>query len=143
MAREPGPRLIVQSGTSGMEIEPALILPKVAQELDPAQIRGTVIIVPLMNTSGFDFEQITSAWDEKHLNRLGRGCANGSVSEQLVDRWYQDAIAGAEGLIDIRTGSQFSYHRFAGCWQAGNAGKSQALAVSLGPAARPEQHAGG
>ena len=127
-----GPRLVVQAGTSGLEIEPSLVLPHIANELDPAQIRGTLIIVPLMNTSGFDFEQINSAWDDKHLNRLGRGCADGSVSEQLVHAWFRDAISGADGLVDIRTGSQWSYHRFAGCWAAGDADKSRALAVSLG-----------
>lgn len=129
---QPGPRLVVQAGASGLEIEPSLVLPHIAQELDPAQISGTVIIVPLMNTSGFEFEQVNSAWDDKHLNRLGRGCADGSVSEQMIHAWYADAIAGADALLDIRTGSQWSYHHYAGCWAAGNADKSRALAVSLG-----------
>jgi len=129
---QPGPRLVVQAGASGLEIEPSLVLPQIAQELDPAQIRGTVLIVPLMNTSGFDFEQVNSAWDEKPLNGIGRGAAEGSVSEQLVHAWYEAAIAGADGLIDIRTGSQWSYHRFAGCWAVGTTDRSRALAVALG-----------
>jgi len=38
----PGPTLVVQAGASGLEIEPSLILPRVAAELDPAAITGTV-----------------------------------------------------------------------------------------------------
>ena len=105
-----GPMLVVQAGASGLEIEPSLILPHVVNELDPAQIKGTLVLVPLMNTSGFEFAQVNSVWDDKHLNRLGRGNANGSVSEQLVSQYYQDVIAKADALVDIRTGSQWSYH---------------------------------
>ena len=38
-----GPTLVVQAGASGLEIEPSLILPHVVNELDPADIKGTLI----------------------------------------------------------------------------------------------------
>ena len=129
---EDGPMLVVQAGTSGLEIEPSLILPHVVNELDPAQIKGTLVLVPLMNTSGFEFAQINSAWDDKHLNRLGRGNADGSVSEQLVHQYYQDVIAKADAVVDIRTGSQWSYHHFAGVNDEGDVDGSKALAIALG-----------
>jgi uncharacterized protein len=127
-----GPMLVVQAGVSGLEIEPALILPQVVKELDPAQMSGTLVLVPLMNTSGFEFEQVNSVWDDKRLNRLGQGKADGTVSEQMIHRYYQSVLANADALIDIRTGSQWSYHRYAGVYQTGSVAKSQALAVALG-----------
>lgn len=127
-----GPMLVVQAGVSGLEIEPALILPRVVQEIDPAQLKGTLVLVPLMNTSGFEFEQVNSMWDDKHLNRLGRGRAEGSVSEQMIYQYYQAVIAKADALVDIRTGGQWSYHRFAGVYNAGDVAKSKALAAALG-----------
>lgn len=127
-----GPTLVVQAGTSGLEIEPALILPHVVKELDPAQIKGTLVLVPLMNTSGFEFAQINSPWDDKHLNRLGRGAADGSVSDQLVHHYYQELIAKADALVDIRTGSQWSYHHFVGVNNEGDVDASKALAIALG-----------
>ncbi|MCY4020270.1 MAG: succinylglutamate desuccinylase/aspartoacylase family protein [Chloroflexi bacterium] len=127
-----GPMLVVQAGTSGLEIEPALILPHVVNELDPAQIKGTLVLVPLMNTSGFEFAQINSAWDDKHLNRLGRGNPNGSVSDQLIHHYYQDVIAKADAVVDIRTGSQWSYHHFVGVNNEGDVDASKALAIALG-----------
>ncbi len=127
-----GPTLVVQAGASGLEIEPSLILPQVVNELDPAQIRGTLIVAPLMNTSGFEFAQIKSVYDDKHLNQVGRGDADGSVSEQLIQAYYQATIAKADALLDIRTGSQWSYHCFAGVNNEGDVEASQALAVALG-----------
>jgi predicted deacylase len=129
---QPGPTLVVQAGASGLEIEPSLILPKLASELDPATIAGTVVIVPLMNTSGFEFEQIESIWDNKHLNQIGRGNSAGTVSEQLIDAYFRAILANADALLDIRTGSQWSYHRFAGVFSVGVPDRSRALALALG-----------
>ena len=128
---EEGPMLVVQAGTSGLEIEPALVLPHIVKELDPSQIKGTLVLVPLMNTSGFEFTQINSAWDDKHLNRLGRGNENGSVSEQMIHHYYESVISQADALLDIRTGSQWGYHRFASVYAAGNVNSSKAMAVTL------------
>lgn len=129
---EDGPTLVVQAGTSGLEIEPALILPQIIKELDPSQMKGNLIMVPLMNTSGFEFTQITSAWDDKHLNRLGRGTKNGSVSEQMIHHYYEAVIDSSDALLDIRTGSQWSYHQYAGVYSTGNTKQSKDMAVALG-----------
>lgn len=129
---EAGPTLVVQAGASGLEIEPSLILPHVVKELDPAAVKGTLVMAPLMNTSGFEFARINSVYDDKHLNQVGRGDANGSVSEQLVASYYEAAIANADALLDIRTGSQWSYHHFVGVNNEGDVAASKALAVALG-----------
>jgi predicted deacylase len=127
-----GPTLVIQAGTSGLEIEPALVLPQVVKDMDPGAISGTVVVVPLMNTSGFEFTQVVSAWDEKHLNELGRGDANGTVNEQMIHQYYENVIAKADALLDVRSGSQWSYYRYAGVYNTGDAAKSQAMAAALG-----------
>lgn len=129
---QPGPILVIQAGASGLEIEPSLILPKVISRINPSAMAGTLVVVPLMNTSGFEFEQARSIWDDKHLNQIGRGDPEGTVSEQLIDAYYREVIANADALIDIRTGSQWSYHRYAGVYSAGSVAASQALALALG-----------
>ena len=129
---EAGPTLVAQAGASGLEIEPALILPHVVNEIDASAMKGALVLVPLMNTSGFEFAQINSVFDDKHLNRVGRGDENGSVSQQLIHGYYSQVIAKADALLDIRTGSQWSYHHFAGVYAAGNSDASQAMAAALG-----------
>ena len=127
-----GPVLVVQAGLSGLEIEPALILPQVVKEIDPNEISGTLILVPLMNTSGFEFEQINSIWDDKNLNELGRGSQTGTISEQMIHKYYNEVISKADALLDIHTGSQWSYHRYAGVYNTGEVAKSRKMAVAVG-----------
>ncbi len=129
---QPGPTLLVVAGLSGLEIEPALVLPKVVDEIDPAALSGTLLVVPLFNTSGFEFEQVNAIWDDKTLTELGRGKADGSVSEQLLHCFYTTAVAAADAVIDIRSGALWGYFRYAGVYDAGAADRSLALAQALG-----------
>lgn len=127
-----GATLVVQAGLSGLEIEPALILPQIVNEIDPAVLKGTLIIIPLMNTSGFEFEQVNSAWDGLPLNALGRGDAKGTVSQQMIHHYFEAVIKQADALLDIRTGAQWSYHCYAGVYNSGEVAKSRDLAMALG-----------
>ncbi len=127
-----GPTLLVQAGVSGLEIEPAMILPQIVEGLDPSQLSGTLLVVPLLNTSGFEFEQINAVWDNKNLNALGRGREGGSVSEQLVHTYFNEVVAQADAVLEIRTGAQWSYHRYAGVFAEGAVDRSRNLAVALG-----------
>jgi hypothetical protein len=129
---QPGPRLVVQAGVSGLEIEPAMILPHVVAEVDPQALRGTLIVVPLMNTSGFEFEQVKTIWDDQDLNALGRGNAQGTVSEQMLDVYWREVLAKADGLIDIHTGALWGYFRYAGVYDTGAVAASQGLAAAVG-----------
>lgn len=128
----PGPRLVIQAGVSGLEIEPAMTLPKVVEEIDPDHLAGTLIVVPLMNTTGFEFEQVEAVWDGKDLNSLGRGRAEGTVSEQLLHRYYTDVVESADALVDIHTGALWGYFRYAGVYATGAQDASRDLALALG-----------
>ncbi|MGQ0569715.1 MAG: succinylglutamate desuccinylase/aspartoacylase family protein [Armatimonadota bacterium] len=130
--RRRGPVLVVQAGVSGLEIEPSMVLPHVVDEIDPAQVTGTLIVVPLLNTSGFEFEQKNAIWDDRDLNALGGGRADGTVSEQLIHAYFEQVIAGADAVIDIHTGARWGYFRYAGVFDAGPAERSRSLAAALG-----------
>lgn len=127
-----GPTLLVQAGVSGLEIEPAMTLPKVAEALNPEEISGTLILVPLLNTSGFEFERVNAIWDDKDLNTLGRGKDNGTVSEQMIFTYYEEVVRRADAVVDIHTGAKRGYYRYAGVYPVGDQAGSKDLAVALG-----------
>lgn len=127
-----GPVLLVQAGVSGLEIEPAMILPQVVRELDPTRMAGTLLLVPLFNTSGFEFEQEEAIWDGKDLHTLGRGRPDGSVSERMIDAYYREVVTRADAVVDVRTGAQWGYFRYAGVYPAGDVDRSRAMAAALG-----------
>jgi uncharacterized protein len=126
-----GPTLVVQAGLSGLEIEPAMILPKLVDEIDTTSLRGTLVVVPLFNTTGFEFEQVEAVWDGKDLHALGRGRADGTVSEELLHTYYEEVVAKADALVDVRTGAQWGYYRYAGVYRTSSQRASTALAASL------------
>jgi len=129
---EGGPTLVVQAGISGLEIEPAAVLPQVAEELDTESFSGTLVVVPLMNKSGFEFEQVNAAWDDKNLNELGRGDPDGTISEQMIHEYYENVLDHADAVVDIHTGALWNYNRYAGVYDIGDVEKSRELAVDIG-----------
>jgi predicted deacylase len=130
--KTPGPVLLVQAGVSGLEIEPAMILPRVVEELDASSIAGTLLLVPLLNVSGFEFDQVNAIWDDKNLNELGRGKADGTVSEQMIHTYYRDIVTIVDAVVDIHTGGVWGYYHYAGVYKTGAVQQSQELAVALG-----------
>jgi uncharacterized protein len=132
---QPGPTLVVHAGLSGLEIEPALTLPGLVAAIDPAALRGNLVVAPLVNLSGFEFEQSRSAWDDVDLNGVGAGRPDGTVSEQLIDAYARTVLDHADALIDVRSGSQWGYYRYAGVHDLGpqeRVDASLALAERLG-----------
>jgi predicted deacylase len=127
-----GPVLLVQAGVSGLEIEPAMSLPGLVKQLDPAQMAGTLILVPLLNTTGFEFEQRNAIWDDKNLNALRGGRADGSVSERMVHRYFGEVVNRADAVLDVHTGSLSGYYRYAGVYDVGAPDRSAELARALG-----------
>ena len=51
---KPGPVLALVSGAHGTEYASIIALERVIQSLDPAQVSGTVIILPLVNLASFE-----------------------------------------------------------------------------------------
>jgi predicted deacylase len=51
---KPGPTLALVAGAHGTEYASIIALEKLIQELNPADISGTVIIVPLVNIASFE-----------------------------------------------------------------------------------------
>lgn len=132
---KPGATVVVHAGLSGLEIEPALALPGWVAGLDPSELAGNVVVIPLLNLSGFEFEQVAFAWDGLDLNAAGAGRSDGTVGERLLDAYKREVVDRADALIDVRTGSQWSYSRYAGVHDVGSAERvrtSMDLAVAAG-----------
>ncbi|SNR96415.1 M14 family metallopeptidase [Hymenobacter mucosus] len=103
--RRPGPVLGIIAGVHGYEYPPILAAQQLAQELDPAQLRGTVILVHLANVSGFLGRRIqVNPQDEKNLNRVFPGKADGTITERLAWRLGNDVMARCTHVIDVHAG---------------------------------------
>ena len=100
-----GPTLALIAGTHGSEVAPVVALERVRAALDPARLRGTVLIVHVANMPSFLGRTIYySPVDGKNLNRVYPGKADGTVSERIAFAITRDIIEAADYLVDMHAG---------------------------------------
>jgi len=104
-----GPVLAVSGAVHGAEVIGTLGILQVLRELDPKELRGTLLMVPVGNQSAFQFGDRVTKWDGGNLNRQGRGNRNGTLTERIAYYYYHEIVAKSDALIDIHSGNSESY----------------------------------
>ena len=100
-----GPTLALIAGTHGSEVAPIVALQRVRATLDPAVLRGTVLIVHVANMPSFLGRTVYySPIDGKNLNRVYPGNPDGTVSERIAYAITNQIIERADFLVDIHSG---------------------------------------
>jgi predicted deacylase len=80
-------------------------LQRVRATLDPAQLRGTILIVHVANMPSFLGRTVYySPIDGKNLNRVYPGKTDGTVSERIAYAITNQIIERADYLVDIHSG---------------------------------------
>lgn len=105
--RDQGPVLALIAGTHGSEVAPIVALQRVLRggEIDPARLRGTILMVHVANMPSFLKRTIYySPIDGKNLNRMYPGRPDGTVSERIADIITREIITRADYLVDMHAG---------------------------------------
>lgn len=105
MGAKPGKTLVVSGGVHGREILGPLGIGKVLRELDPQQMSGNLIAVPLANMSSFEFGHRNSLWDKGNLEDEGSGKADGSTTQRLAYHLWHDVVRKGDAYIEIHSAS--------------------------------------
>jgi predicted deacylase len=102
---EDGPVLALIAGIHGSEPSPIVALQRVRAALDPTGLRGTVIIVHIANLPSFQHRTIyRGPWDQKNLNRVFPGNADGSASDRIAHAITTQVIDQCDCLVDMHSG---------------------------------------
>lgn len=102
---KPGPVLALVSGLHGTEYASIIALEKLIQSLDPAQISGTVIIVPLVNIPSFEQKvPHVNPVDGKSMNRFYPGNPNGTQTDRVSWAITKQVVERCDYLIDYHGG---------------------------------------
>ncbi|MCW6038349.1 succinylglutamate desuccinylase/aspartoacylase family protein [Spirulina subsalsa FACHB-351] len=102
--REPGAILWLSAAIHGDEINGVEIIRQVVQRIQPQQLRGTLIAVPVVNVFGF-IEQNRYLPDRRDLNRCFPGSANGSLTSRLAHLFMREIVTRSTHGIDLHTAS--------------------------------------
>ena len=102
---QPGPTLALIGGTHGSEVAPIVALQRVRADLNPAELRGTLLIVHVANMPSFLGRTVYySPVDGKNLNRVYPGRVDGTISERIAHAITTEIIARADYLVDMHAG---------------------------------------
>ena len=103
--RAAGPRVGITAGVHGAEYVSIAALRRVAMELDPAAVSGSIVAVLTANPAAFAARSIyVNPLDGRNLNRTLPGDPAGSPSERLAAWLDANVIAGSDLFIDMHCG---------------------------------------
>jgi predicted deacylase len=118
--KEPGKVLALIAGTHGYEYTSILALPKLLPQLDPAKMKGSVILVHMANPETFYGRRIYTSSDGKNLNRVYPGKKDGTISDRIAFAITGEVIDQATHVIDMHSGDGNESLRPYSYWMTGN-----------------------
>jgi len=102
---KPGPVLALVAGAHGTEYTSIIALEKLIGLLNPAEISGTVIIVPLINIQSFEQKvPHLNPVDRKSMNRFYPGKIDGTQTERASYLITKEVVEKCDHLIDLHGG---------------------------------------
>lgn len=96
-----GPCTLFTSGLHGDEYEGPYALTKLFQEIDPAQVKGTIILMPAANPLALKARRRRAPVDDVDLNRAFPGNAKGLLAEAIAAFMVETLLPKADTVIDI------------------------------------------
>jgi predicted deacylase len=100
-----GPVLALVTGAHGTEYVSIIAVEKLIGELDPAQVTGTVILLPLININSFEQKvPHVNPIDNKSMNRFYPGKTDGTQTDRVLYMITKEVVDRCDYLIDYHGG---------------------------------------
>lgn len=101
----PGPILCILGGVHPLEYASIEGVLRVAQEIEPRNLKGTLLVVPVVNTDGFNARAaFINPIDYVNQNRVFPGDSSGTMSRKVADVVFREFVSKADYLIDSHGG---------------------------------------
>src|SRR5436190_11218719 len=132
----PGPVLFVNAGVHGGEYPAIEAVIRLGKMLDPKNVTGTLILMPILNLPAFRARTpFVCPIDNVNANRVFPGDPHGSYSEQMTHALINEFVLHADAYVDLHGGDiPEALVPFVIC-RAGNdevAKNSKAIAIAFG-----------
>ena len=99
---EEGPTALVLGGIHGCEYTSIDAALAIGRGMEPKQIKGRLAVIPIANPAAFYARSIyVHPADQKNLNRMFPGKADGTVTEKLAYCLNETAFSVVDYLIDL------------------------------------------
>ena len=104
--REEGPVLWLHGCVHGNEYCGTFVIHELLRSLNPGDVDGTIVALPILNITAFEKNQRMSPFEGYNggdLNRCFPGKPNGTLTEQIAHAVYTSLREHADYLIDFHT----------------------------------------
>ena len=101
---KPGPTLVVLAGVHGDEYEGIEAIPVAYNQIEPAALAGTVVMVPVCNVPAYEAALRSSPVDGLNLARVFPGRVDGTVTERIAYALTEQLFRHADFLLDLHSG---------------------------------------
>ena len=98
----PGPTMFLSAAIHGDELNGVEIIRRVLRTLQPGNIAGTLLCVPVVNAYGF-IGRSRYLPDRRDLNRSFPGSAGGSLAARLAHLFLTEVVQRSQFGIDLHT----------------------------------------
>lgn len=100
-----GPVFTIVAGVHGYEYPPIIATQEILKDIDPSQLTGTLIVVPIANIAAFyGRSPFVNPQDQINLNRAFPGDKNGTITEQIANFITTSIIPVTDVFLDIHGG---------------------------------------
>ncbi len=100
-----GPVLAIVAGLHGTEYASIVAVERLIHLLDPAELSGSVVLVPLVNVPSFEQKvPHVNPVDGKNMNRMFPGRPDGTQTERASYLITQQVVEQCDHLIDLHGG---------------------------------------
>ena len=99
-----GPTVLLMAGVHGDEFEGQVALSKLVASIEPQDVAGRIIILPMANYPAAAASERTSPIDDVNMNRVFPGSARGSLTEQIAHYIETQLMSLADYVFDFHSG---------------------------------------
>jgi N-alpha-acetyl-L-2,4-diaminobutyrate deacetylase len=108
IANGDGPTVLVSGGNHGDEYEGQVAAMRLVQEIDPAQVTGRIVVVPVISTAASKAN--TRMWpSQANFNRSFPGRPDGPPNEQLADYFTRILFPMSDVVVDMHSGGRTAW----------------------------------
>jgi hypothetical protein len=100
--QRPGPCMFISAAVHGDELNGVEIIRRILRTLQPGNISGTLLCVPVVNAFGF-LSRSRYLPDRRDLNRSFPGSASGSLAARLAHIFLSEVVLKCQFGIDLHT----------------------------------------
>ncbi len=102
---KPGPTLYITGAIHGDEINGVAIVRRLLDHVEPDNLTGNLIGVPVVNRFGF-VQQSRYLPDRRDLNRFFPGDKTGSMASRIADHLFRKVVRISDAGIDLHTAAR-------------------------------------